>query len=253
MPKNSNISNTMPRLIIAGGRNFSDYQLVCETLKDWENVDCVVVSGRATGADSLGEKWAIEHRKTIAPFPANWRPNGVYDNAAGYKRNAEMAVFSTHLCAFWDGKSKGTKHMINLAYEHDLVVHVALYGQYTWARFSDGSYEVSTKGDPRFSAFKAIMPDGRSIEEHYQCDVKGYDKGGRNWRLGKGKPPLITMLPEALWEQYLALWRAWTIANPGALPALRSALANQGTKTLSDCFASTPINQAHALAVLLNE
>lgn len=43
---------------------------------------------------------------------------------------------------------------------------------YTWSK-NDG-YECSSAGDFRFSAFYAIMPDGRSIEQHYQCDVKGY-------------------------------------------------------------------------------
>lgn len=59
------------------------------------------------------------------------------------------------------------------------------------------------KATAAFSAFNAIMPDGRSIEQHYQCDVKGYDPGGRNWRLGKGRPPLDTS--KDLWGEYLAL------------------------------------------------
>lgn len=53
---------------------------------------------------------------------------------------------------------------------------------FTWSR--RGGYEVSSKGDKRFSAFNAIMPDGRSIEEIYQCDCKHFDPGGTNWRLG---------------------------------------------------------------------
>ena len=59
---------------------------------------------------------------------------------------------------------------------------------FTWNRY--GGYECSSKGDSRFSAFNAIMPDGRTIEQHYQCGVKGYQPGGTNWKLGKGKPPL---------------------------------------------------------------
>jgi hypothetical protein len=31
------------------------------------------------------------------------------------------------LFAFWDGKSKGTKHMIDLAYQYGLDVHVINY------------------------------------------------------------------------------------------------------------------------------
>lgn len=117
---------------------------------------------------------------------------------------------------------------------------------YAWARY--GGYEVSTRGDARFSAFNAKMPDGRSVEEHYQCDVKGYDPGGRNWRLGKGKKPLR---PVDLWAEYLALWRVWASRNPTLLADLRQRVGPQ--RLLSDRFASTPVNQAHALAVLLSE
>ena len=60
--------------------------------------------------------------------------------------------------------------------------------EFTWARH--GGYEVSSRGDRRFSAFVARLPEGRTIEAVYQCDIKGYDPGGTNWRLGKGKPPL---------------------------------------------------------------
>jgi hypothetical protein len=60
----------------------------------------------------------------------------------------------------------------------------------TWSRKPPG-YEVSSIGDRRFSALFALMPDGRTIEQWYQCDIKGYDIGGRNWKLGNGQPPLI--------------------------------------------------------------
>ena len=49
---------------------------------------------------------------------------------------------------------------------------------YTWSR--RGGYECSSKGDKRFSAFTARLPDGRTIEEHYQCDIKSYEPGGTN-------------------------------------------------------------------------
>ena len=119
---------------------------------------------------------------------------------------------------------------------------------FTWKRY--GGYEVSSRGDSRFSAFNATMPDGRSIEQHYQCDVKGYDPGGRNWQLGKGRPPLDPSTD--LWEEYLSLWRQWSKNN---LPLMRELYraAKEKDKVLSDRFATTPVNQAHALATVLNE
>lgn len=110
-------------------------------------------------------------------------------------------------------------------------------------------YEVSSKGDRRFSAFYARMSDGRSIEEHYQCDVKGYDPGGTNWRLGKGKPPLDRSLDT--WQAYLALWKCWAEANPRLIDELRKR-ADENGRVLRDRFASTPVNQARALAAILN-
>lgn len=126
---------------------------------------------------------------------------------------------------------------------------------FTWSR--KGGYEVSSKGDSRFSALYAVMPDGRTLECHYQCDPypkgKGYDPGGRNWRLGKGKKPLDPRsTPEKLYEGYKGLWKTWALANPHLMLELRcKALEHNGV--LSDMFATTPVNQARALADLLNE
>ena len=119
--------------------------------------------------------------------------------------------------------------------------------QFTWKR--RGGYEVSSVGDKRFSAFYARLSDGRSIECHYQCDIKGFDPGGTNWRLGKGKKPYN---PEAAWESYLNLWRVWAKQHLDLMRELYSA-AKKKDYTLSDCFANSPINQAHALSVVLNE
>ena len=113
-----------------------------------------------------------------------------------------------------------------------------------------GGYECSSKGDSRFSAMFAVMPDGRTIEQHYQCDVKGYSPGGRNWRLGKGKPPLDRS--KDMWAEYLALWEEWASAHPGLMNELADK-AIQKNWTLSDMFATTPVNQARALAELLNK
>ena len=118
--------------------------------------------------------------------------------------------------------------------------------KFTWQRF--GGYECSSKGDKRFSAFTARLRDGRTIEEHYQCDVKGYDPGGKNWKLGKGKPPLKDV---NLYEEYLQLWKYWATDN---IPLMRELyhLARKERYILSDRFATSEINQARALADILN-
>ena len=50
-------------------------------------------------------------------FIPNWQ---FYGKAAGEKRNIEMAKHANGLIAFWDGKSKGTKNMIEIAKKHNL-------------------------------------------------------------------------------------------------------------------------------------
>lgn len=124
--------------------------------------------------------------------------------------------------------------------------------QFKWSRWDKQGYEVSSKGDSRFSALFAGMPDGRTIEQWYQCDVKGYQPGGRDWRLGKGKPSLLQYPEGHLWLMYLSLWRLWTLNNMRLMSELREQ-AIQHNHTLTDCFATTPVNQAHALATILTE
>jgi hypothetical protein len=79
--------------------------------------------------------------------------------------------------------------------------------------------------------------------------VKGYDPGGTNWRLGKGKPPLD---PQSdLYTAYRGLWERWAVENPALIEELRKQVTQHG-HLLSDRFATTPISQARALSDLLN-
>ena len=114
------------RVIIAGGRTFIDFELMCSKcdaiLKNKKNVE--VVSGTARGADDLGERYAVERCYDIKQFPADWDK---YGKSAGYKRNKQMAEYGDALIAFWDGISKGTKHMIDLAKENNLPVRIIKY------------------------------------------------------------------------------------------------------------------------------
>lgn len=120
-----------------------------------------------------------------------------------------------------------------------------------WARKDPSGYEVSSIGDKRFSALYATL-GVRTIEEWYQCDIKGYDPGGTDWRRGKGKPSLNNYPGDQLYELYLSLWRLWGIRNHRLLTELHDHARAHGN-ILKDCFASTPINQARALSQILNE
>lgn len=118
------------KIIIAGGRSFNNYELLKErcdhylskAIMNKDNI--IIVSGTANGADKLGEKYAQEKGFTIERHPAKWKELG---KKAGYVRNKEMAEVSHALIAFWDNKSRGTKHMIDLAKERKLHVRVVSY------------------------------------------------------------------------------------------------------------------------------
>lgn len=84
----------------------------------------IVISGHASGADSLGEKFAADHNLQCELFPADWEHHG---KAAGPIRNAEMADASDALIAFWDGQSRGTKSMIDLAKRKGLQVAIVRF------------------------------------------------------------------------------------------------------------------------------
>lgn len=118
---------------------------------------------------------------------------------------------------------------------------------YKYARYAANSYEVSSHGDKRFSALYARLKDGRTIEEAYQLDVKGYRAISNSWKIGKGRPPLDKT--KDLWTEYLALWKQWALENPELIEDLRQRAKN---RTLTDKFASSPISQARALAEILN-
>lgn len=121
---------------------------------------------------------------------------------------------------------------------------------YSHARFAPAGlagYEVSSQGDKRFSALYAKLRDGRSIEEAYQLDIKGYRAYGSDWRAGKGKPALNPVAD--LWTEYKALWQTWARENPLAMADLADKAKGQ---CLTDRFASSPISQARALAEIMN-
>lgn len=127
------MKNKIARVIIAGGRDFKNYNLLKEKVDYYlqhainNDFKIVIVSGVARGADKLGEKYAKERGYEIAYFPADWSKG----KGAGYLRNEQMAEYAKQkqgaLIAFWDNQSKGTKHMIDLAKKYNLHTRVVNY------------------------------------------------------------------------------------------------------------------------------
>lgn len=115
------------KLIIAGGRDFCNYELLKTAVNTYANSKqnkVSIVSGMAKGADALGYRLAEEYNIKVYEFPANWNKHG---KRAGFVRNEEMGNFADSLIAFWDGKSRGTKHMIDFMKQLNKPVTVIPY------------------------------------------------------------------------------------------------------------------------------
>lgn len=109
------------RLIIAGSRDFNDSKLLEEEVLHFlegSTGAVEVLSGCAKGADTLGEELAKKFGLVCHKMPADWSTHG---KAAGYKRNEAMADRATHCIVFWDGQSRGSKHMWDIATRKNLI------------------------------------------------------------------------------------------------------------------------------------
>lgn len=126
------MTRPIAKIIVAGGRDFNDYQLLEYTINHMtsnliKTHTITIVSGGARGADSLGityvERNASEYID-LCIMNADWVKHG---KSAGYIRNQQMADIATHCIVFWDGKSKGTKHMIDTATKLNIPIHTIYY------------------------------------------------------------------------------------------------------------------------------
>lgn len=114
------------KVVIAGCRDYNNY----DEAKDYidfclsnirkEN-DIVIVSGCASGADAIGERYAKENGFKVEKYPADWK---TYGRSAGPRRNKQMAEISDYVICFWDEKSKGTKSMIYYAKKYNKTIRI---------------------------------------------------------------------------------------------------------------------------------
>lgn len=115
------------RVIIAGGRDFNDMEFLQKSFKKVflrRYMVSSIISGGARGADKLGEAFAEKFQIPLVIIEAEWDK---YGKSAGYRRNAEMAEVGDFLIAFWDGESRGTKHMIDIAKKKGIPLQVFNY------------------------------------------------------------------------------------------------------------------------------
>lgn len=116
------------KVVIAGCRDYSNYDEAKEyidfCLKNIRSENkIVIISGCASGADALGERYALENGFEIEKFPAEWEK---YGRSAGPIRNGKMAETADYVICFWDGKSRGTRNMIESAKKHGKEIKIKM-------------------------------------------------------------------------------------------------------------------------------
>lgn len=129
-PENINELRRKPyqsRIIVAGSRDFNDYRWFRQTLTEYlvaehKGKHIAFISGKAKrGPDDMLIQWCRHTPFMCYEFEAQW---DVLGKRAGFARNEEMSFEGTHLLAYWDQVSRGTKHMIDQAKERGLIVHI---------------------------------------------------------------------------------------------------------------------------------
>lgn len=108
------------RVAIVGSRDFPNLDQVQEYVRTLP-AGTIVVSGGARGVDSTAEDEARRCGLTVVSIRPDWER---YGKRAGFLRNKDIVIFAEKVVAFWDGKSKGTAHSIELAKDYGTVVEV---------------------------------------------------------------------------------------------------------------------------------
>ena len=114
----------MKKILVAGGRDFIDYDRLksdLDTLKP-----TTIISGMARGADEQGYRYALNNNLECLKFLANWNR---YGKSAGFIRNEQMLSEGKPdlVLVYWNGSSKGTAHMINIAKKASIRTIVKYY------------------------------------------------------------------------------------------------------------------------------
>ena len=99
------------KLAIVGSRNYAHLNEVERYVSNLPK-DTIIISGGAAGVDmeavNVARKVGLNY-KTILP---QWDK---YGKVAGLRRNLLIIAEADEVIAFWDGKSRGTKHSIDIA------------------------------------------------------------------------------------------------------------------------------------------
>ena len=93
---------------IVGSRSIDHefYAFVAEHVPDGASE---IISGGAAGADRLAERYAAEHNLKMTVIRPDY---GAYDRRAPLIRNGQIVDAADYVLVFWDGRSRGSLHVI---------------------------------------------------------------------------------------------------------------------------------------------
>lgn len=181
--------------------------------------------------------------------------------ATKFPNETEQSILN--LVGLWQERNNKSPEDIPLgSVLNDFIKELRKPSNIGWARTAEDGYEVSTRGDKRFSALVAtfnkgtiidgVDVGGRTIEDVYQSVIKKSRKGQAPAKDSKLYNESLKTKEEredfSYTKGYLPLWQEWAKQNPELIDELR--IKAKG-KTLTDQFANTRVSQARALSEIL--
>lgn len=94
------------KVAVIGSRNLTVEDLAKYLPKEVTEI----VSGGARGIDTCAREYALKNNIKLTEFLPEYEK---YGRAAPLKRNIQIIDYADEVLAFWDGRSRGTKYVID--------------------------------------------------------------------------------------------------------------------------------------------
>ena len=110
--------------IVAGSRSIDRYSHVASAIAEAPWAITRILSGGARGVDEFAVSYANLNNIPCDLVTAFWNEDSDYNAEVGKQRYSEMLKKAEGIIVIWDGKSRGTAHLIELAKQSKLKLHI---------------------------------------------------------------------------------------------------------------------------------